>query len=130
MPPDLDTEERQEEFLLLLLALGFRAERKLIRQMTPELRRSLLKAVDLVDQMQPDGQFRIYDWARQQADLEVIENDLTESFERELPPVMEEQKEKAGTKMRKKEKTFRAQTYRMKLLAHSLNGWKCLLKRA
>ena len=59
-----EEEKRQEQFLLLLLALARASERKINDGVRRRLVSAMRKIRRLVQQMSPTGQFRVFEWSR------------------------------------------------------------------
>lgn len=57
-----DDEERQEQFLELLLALALSAEKNVVRGIRSEFLDAMRRLRRLAQRMSPDGEFRQYEW--------------------------------------------------------------------
>ena len=97
MPPDLDTEEHQNEFLKLLLLLALRAERRAERFFNPELRSALNNVLYLLDDLPDTGFSRQIQWQQMQPVMFEALGDLEDVMSEKMPEIMEEQAGRASS---------------------------------
>ena len=84
----LTEEEKQEQFMLLLLALANRRERQIIQQNRPLFIDTMKGLRRLVQRLSPDGEFRQYEWRRLRREVPTLINNLVVGFTNQTMPAL------------------------------------------
>ena len=79
-------EEKQEQFMLLLLRLATRYEREIIQNSRLMFLQAMRDLRRLVQRMSPDGEFRAYEWRQLQLEALPLINELVVDFGNMLMP--------------------------------------------
>ena len=72
--------------MFLLLQLATRRERQILQQNRPLFLDTMRKLRRLVQRLQPDGEFRQYEWSRLRREVPLVINEMVVSFTNSLMP--------------------------------------------
>jgi len=81
-------EEKQEQFMLLLLKFATRRERQIIQENRPLFVDTMRNLRRLVQRLSPDGEFRQYEWSRLRREVPRIINELVVGFTNQTMPAL------------------------------------------
>ena len=82
--------EKEEELLALFLWFASRIEARIEREVRPVLRLAMLELRALINEISPEGQFRIYEWQEIQGLALPILSTITNVLRIQIPPELEE----------------------------------------
>tara|TARA_R100001082_G_C4364200_1_gene160986 strand:- start:1053 stop:1862 length:810 start_codon:yes stop_codon:yes gene_type:complete len=82
--------EKEEELLAIFLWFASRIEARIEREVRPVLRLAMLELREIVSNISPGGQFRIYEWQEIQARALPILSKITSVLRIQIPPELEE----------------------------------------
>tara|TARA_B100001094_G_scaffold275656_1_gene283332 strand:- start:1185 stop:1994 length:810 start_codon:yes stop_codon:yes gene_type:complete len=81
--------EKEEELLALFLWFASRIEGRIEKEVRPVLRLAMLELRALINEISPDGQFRIYEWQQIQSLALPILSTITSVLRIQIPPELE-----------------------------------------
>ena len=85
----MQSNEKEEELLALFLLFASRIEARLEQEVRPVLRFAMLELRQLIEQISPTGQFRIYEWQQIQPLALPILSTITSVLRVQIPPELE-----------------------------------------
>ena len=85
----MQTNEREEELLALFLWFASRIEARLEKEVRPILRLAMLELRQLINEISPEGQFRVYEWQQIQPLALPILSTITSVLRVQIPPELE-----------------------------------------
>ena len=85
----MQTKEKQDELLALFLLFASQVEGRIEKETRPILRLAMLELRQLVNELSPDGQFRIYEWQQIQPLALPILSTISSVLRVQIPPELE-----------------------------------------
>ena len=85
----MQTKEKQDELLALFLLFASQIEGRIEKEVRPILRLAMLELRQLVNELSPDGQFRIYEWQQIQPLALPILSTISSVLRVQIPPELE-----------------------------------------
>ena len=85
----MQTKEKQDELLALFLLFASQIEARIEKETRPILRLAMLELRQLINELSPDGQFRIYEWQQIQPLALPILATISSVLRVQIPPELE-----------------------------------------
>ena len=85
----MQTKEKQDELLALFLLFASQVEGRIEKEVRPILRLAMLELRQLINELSPDGQFRIYEWQQIQPLALPILSTISSVLRVQIPPELE-----------------------------------------